>query len=91
MSALSPCHAPALARPRPAQAKAKAEQNGCIDAILPFGHRKVWWDKLILVAVLYTAITVPFIAGLLTRGEVPFVLLVVQYLFVKARFLDNWE
>lgn len=88
MSALSPRHAPALARPRPAQAKAKAEQNGCIDAILPFGHRKVWWDKLILVAVLYTAITVPFIAGLLTRGDVPLVLLVVQYVIDAVFLID---
>ena len=57
-----------------------------VHTILPYGRRKVWWDRLILTCVFYSAISVPFIAGILTRQNVPMAVRVVQYL-IDAVFL----
>eukprot|EP00964_Phaeocystis_antarctica_P057880 scaffold34278_cov57-Phaeocystis_antarctica.AAC.1 len=57
-----------------------------VHTILPYGRRKVWWDRLILTCVFYSAISVPFIAGILTRQSVPRGVLVAQYL-IDAVFL----
>ena len=57
-----------------------------VHTILPYGRRKVWWDRLILACVFYTAISVPFIAGILTRQSVPQGVLIAQYL-IDAVFL----
>ena len=59
-----------------------------VHTILPYGHRKVWWDRLILACVFYTALSVPFIAGFLTRQNVPRGVLVVQYLIDAVFLLD---
>ena len=51
--------------------------------ILPFDQRKVWWDRLILACVFYSAISVPFIAGFLTPRKVPGALRVAQYVAIS--------
>ena len=53
--------------------------TGCIRAILPYGARKVMWDRLILLLSLYTAVAVPVIGGLLGRDEVPSAMLGVMW------------